>query len=289
MTENSIDVVIPYHSKDSDIIGMCIDGCIKNVPNLDNIYVITNDTDFSSNNFQLINENKLFEDQLSKKHIESVLRAKQPGLLHRSGWIFQQFIKMGSSYAIPNLKEHYLVVDADVIFLKKVLFLKKGRMLLAKTKEYHQPHFNCCEKLLGEPVNHNHIFVAHHMLVRKSIMLELLHNIESRFNKTWYDAILDNINIDGEQGSMIAEYELYGHYLENNYPEQLAIRKLRYVQRFKRRYLLPILLNQVYYVAIHSYKKPENNPKTDPDKYNLLLKLIRKKLKKTRKYSYPQS
>jgi len=178
-----------------------------------------------------------------------------------------------------------LMPNADVIFLKKMRFFKKGRVLLAKTKESHQSYFSCCEKLLGQPVNKTHTFIAHHMLIRKSIMLELLHNIENRFNKTWYDAILDNINTDGEHGSMIAEYELYGHYLENNYPEQLAIRKLRYVQRFKRRYLLPILFNQVYYVAIHSYKKPANNPKTDPDKYNLLLKLIRKKLKKTRRYS----
>lgn len=281
MSKKTIDIVIPYHNKDSDIIEMCVNGCINNVRNLGNIYVVTNDINLSLDRVQIIDENKLFGNELSKKQIELMLREKQPSLLHRHGWLFQQFIKMGCSYAIPNLTNFYLVVDSDVVFLKKINFFDNKRMLLAKTSEYYQPHFNCCERLLGEPVNQNNIFVAHHMLICKSIMLELLHNIENRFGQKWHEAILDNINSDTEHGSMLSEYELYGHYLENNHPEKMSVRKLRYVQSFKMRLLLPILFNQAYYVAIHNYKKPENNPKTNSLKYNLFLNLVKRRLEKT--------
>ncbi len=112
------------------------------------------------------------------------------------------------------------------------------------------------------------------MLMCKSIMVELLGSIEKRFKKSWYDAILDNI--ESKDGSMFSEYETYGHYLENHYPENLAVRRLRNTQRFKLRYLLRMLLGQVDYATIHSYKKPQNNPKTNPQIYKFFVNLVRK-------------
>jgi len=279
-SNNKIDVVIPYHTKDSDIIEMCLTGCTNNIHNLGNIYVITKNSDLAFDGAELMNEDELFDDGLTKQYIESRLSTEHPDLAWRSGWLFQQFIKMGCSYAIPNLTDHYLVVDADVVFLKRTDFFTNGRMTLTKTQEYHQPHFNCCERLLGEPINRKHAFVAHHMLICKSIMLELLYNIEKRFNKTWYDAILDNI--DNKNGLMFSEYEVYGHYLENHYPEKLVVRRLRNIQRFKIRCLLKLMFNMADYVTIHDYKKPKNNPKTNPQKYKLFLRLVRSKLKKQR-------
>lgn len=281
-SRDKIDVVIPYHEKDSEIIEMCITGCVNNVHNLGNIYVVTKSTDLAFDGAQVIDEDKLFNDGLNKKYIESRWSTENPDLVWRSGWFFQQFIKIGCSYAISNLSEHYLVVDADVVFLRRVHFFKDGRTLLAKTTEYHKPHFNCCEMLLGESINREHAFVAHHMPMCKSIVCELLDGIEKRFNKTWYDAILDNI--DNEKNLIFSEYETYGHYLENRYPEKLVVRRLRNVQRFKVRHLLKVFLNLADYATIHDYKKPRNNPKTDPWIYELFIRLVRSKLqiKKTK-------
>jgi len=278
LSDNKIDVVIPYHVKDSEVIEMCINGCINNVHNLGSIYIVTGDTNLTFDSVRIIDEDELFDDGLSKKYIESRLSTECPDLVWRAGWFFQQFIKMGCSYAIPNLADYYLVVDADVVFIRKMHFLKNDRMLLTKTKEHHQPHFNCCEKLLGEPINRKHAFVAHHMLMCKPIVLELLHYIKKRFNKIWYDAILDNI--DNKDVLMFSEYETYGHYLENHHPEKLVVRCLRNAQRFKIRYLLKILLNRVDYVTIHNYKKPQNNPKTNPQKYRLFLSLVRNRVQR---------
>lgn len=276
--DQKIDVVIPYHSKDGDVIDMCIAGCINNVSNVGTIYVVTNDPDRIFTSVRLIDENRLFEDGLSKKYLESRLSAKYPQLVCRSGWLFQQFIKMGCSYAISDLADYYLVVDADVVFLKKINFFESGRMLLTKSEEYHEPYFDCCERLFGKPIDREHAFVAHHMLICKSIMLELLQIIEKRFNMTWYDAIIENI--DEENASMFSEYETYGHYLENQYPEMFTIRRLANAQRFKKRYLLKILLNQVDYATIHNYKKPENNPKTNAQIYKLFVGLVERRVRR---------
>lgn len=273
----TVDVVIPYHTKDSDIVEMCLAGCL-NISNIGNIYVITGDTDCKFGNVQIIDENKLFDDGLLKSYVESRLSREHPDLVWRSGWLFQQFIKMGCSYALENLSEYYLVVDSDVVFLKKIGFFKEGRMLLTLSEEFHGPHFNCCEALLGERVNREHIFVAHHMLICKSIMLELLHSIEKRFKMKWYDAILECI--DTNKGLVFSEYETYGHYLENNHPRKIALRKLRNVQSFRWRYLLQLLLGQTDYATIHNYKKPSNNPKTNPWIYKLFLSLVDSRLKR---------
>lgn len=267
-----IDVVIPYQEKDSAIIEMCVDGCIKNIYNLGCIYIVTKDTTLELDNVHLIDEDKLFDKGLSRSYIESRFRIERPDFVRRSGWIFQQFIKMGCSYALPNLRNYYLVVDSDVIFLRQMRFFKKDKMLLTKTKEYHRPYFNCYQRLLGKPARGDYSFVAHHMLMCKFFMLELLHVIEKRFNKRWYDAILDNI--DDNNISMLSEYEIYGHYLEDNYPEKVIVRRLRNVQSFKIKYLLELLFNQADYATFHNYKSPQKNPRTNPKLYKLFLSLV---------------
>lgn len=275
---SKIDVVIPYHFKDSDIIELCLAGCLTNVHNLGRIYIVTTNTCPMFDDVKIVDEAKLFSDGLTKDYIEAKLRKKCPELLRRSGWLFQQFIKMGCSYAIPSLSDYYLVVDADVVFLRRIRFFHNGRMLLAKSDEFHQPYFNCYKRLLGESADSKTSFVAHHMVICKSIMLELLDNIEKQFKKTWYDAVLDNI--DKESALMFSEYETYGHYLENHYLERLTIRRLRNVQSFNERNFLILLFNMADYATFHDYKKPENNPKTNPRMYRLFHNQVKNRVEK---------
>jgi hypothetical protein len=245
--KNKIDVVIPYHEKDRDIVAMCVRGCSGNIENIGTIYVVSNNTDLHLDNITLINEKKFFDNKLSKQYIQSRWAKVNPNFAYKAGWLLQQFIKMGCAYSIPNLSDYYLVVDADVVFLKPTRFLENN----------HRPYFDCYERLLGEPADTNCSWVAHHMLISKPIMLELLQNIEERFNKIWYDAILDNI--DYSQGSPFSEYETYGHYLKNHHPEKFRTRDLVYFQKLKLRHILMIILNRVDYVTLHSYKKISNN------------------------------
>ena len=48
---------------------------------------------------KLIDENNFFDDGLSKKYITSRLQDIAPKIAKtRAGWLFQQFIKMGSEW-----------------------------------------------------------------------------------------------------------------------------------------------------------------------------------------------
>ena len=257
---NKIDVLIPYHDKDRNIIAMCVRGCAENIKNLGTIYVVSNKMNLQLDNIRLIDEKELFDGRLSKKYVESRWARENPNLADRAGWLFQQFIKMGCAYSLANLSDYYLVVDSDVVFLKPTRFLENNQTLLAKTDEFHQPYFDCYERLLAEPADRNCSWVAHHMLISKSIMLELLRNIEQRFGEKWYDAILDNI--DYTQRSSFSEYEMYGHYLQNHHPKKLAARKLVCLQKLKLRHIPMIILNRVDYVALHSYKRTNHNSNT---------------------------
>jgi hypothetical protein len=258
--KNKIDVVIPYHEKDRDIVAMCVRGCSDNIENLGTIYVVSNNTDLHLDNITLIDEKEFFDNKLSKQYIESRWAKANPNFAYKAGWLLQQFIKMGCAYSIPNLSDYYLAVDADVVFLKPTRFFANNQMLFATSNEFHRPYFDCYERLLDEPPNRKWSFIAHHMLISKSIMLELIHNIEQRFGNKWYDAILDSI--DYTQRSPFSEYETYGHYLKNHYPEKVVTRKPVCLQRLKLRHILMIILNRVDYVVLHSYKKISNNSST---------------------------
>jgi hypothetical protein len=109
------------------------------------------------------------------------------------------------------------------------------------------PNYDCYEKLLGEPIDRKQGYVAHHMLMNKQIVLELLEKIEKRFQQKWYDAILDVVT--GEKDLAFSEYETYGHYVQNHYSDKIRIWKPIYIQRFKMRQLLLVLFNLADYAA----------------------------------------
>ncbi|MFK2341778.1 hypothetical protein ACIXN4_11250 [Bacteroides fragilis] len=51
----------------------------------------------------------------------------------RSGWYFQQFLKLGIS-KLDDLSENYLVLDADTIFCKEFHYLIMDVLFLLKLK-----------------------------------------------------------------------------------------------------------------------------------------------------------
>ena len=67
------------------------------------------------------------------------------------------------------------------------------------------------ELVFGHPRRFPVSFVTHHMLFNADLVKELLHLIEKRFGRPWWEAILKEV----DQGHAISfsEYELYGHFV----------------------------------------------------------------------------
>lgn len=140
-----------------------------------------------------------------------------------AGWYFQQLLKLQFAFVDPA-EDYYLIWDADTVPLRPMTFFDpSGRMLLTKTTEYHPPYFETYRRILGEEPNREYSFITQHMLIQKSIAREMLDRIEQHVkgDGNWAWKIIRSLPQTGD--NLFSEYETYGHYVKNHYPERVAI------------------------------------------------------------------
>lgn len=148
------------------------------------------------------------------------------GFPQAAGWYYQQLIKLQFSFVDPD-EDYYLIWDADTVPLRPMRFFDDaGRMLLTRAKEHHPAYFETYRRLFGEEPNREFSFISQHMLVQKSVLREMLGHIESRIpgEDNWAMKIMRTLPSQGY--SLFSEYETYGHYVKNHYPE-----RVRFVDR----------------------------------------------------------
>jgi len=202
-----IDVVIPLIKKDIQTILMAVEGVRKNLMHeIDNIYVVSkNDNSIkgicSENGLLHINENSL--PIIQKGDIKYVSSG-----INRSGWLFQQLIKLSSDYI--SKKKYVLVLDADTIMCRPQRLIYKNKIIFNHSTEYNEPYFSRYRKLLGKNPQYPLSFVAHYMMIDTDVLKSLKMEIRKNFKKTWDVAICENIN--SSNFSDFSEYETYGNY-----------------------------------------------------------------------------
>lgn len=143
------------------------------------------------------------------------------------GWYYQQLLKLGfalSKYA----KDEYLVWDADTVPLNKLYFKDNdnGADLILVKKEHHIPYFNTIDGLFNAPKKAPYSFISEHMLFNVSIVKEMLSLIEknSKSNLRWYEQCIAARKDNAIQ--VFSEFETYGTFCYNYYPNKLEIRPL---------------------------------------------------------------
>ena len=214
-----IDVVIPTTDKDLNKLSLVIPSLANIQHHIDNIYLVAPDSDFirgfcNKYNCTFIDENTVLD--ITVKDIDY-----KPCGMDRSGWIFQQLLKLNCDKICKN--EYILVADSDTVFTRKQFFVKRNKMVFDCSDEYHAPYFTSYKKLLGLNKRFALSFVAHHMLFKKSFLSEMKQKIEEYTHKKWVDAIIDNL--DPAQTSSFSEYETYGNYMYYNHRKYMIIRE----------------------------------------------------------------
>ena len=214
-----IDVVIPTTDKDLNKLSLVIPSLSNIQHHIDNIYLVAPASDFvkdfcKHNNCVFVDENTVLG--LTIKDIKY-----KPCGVDRSGWIFQQLLKLNCDKFCKN--EYILVADSDTIFTRKQYFIKNDKMVFDCSDEYHVPYFDAYKKLLGLNKRFDLSFVAHHMLFKKEFLSEMKQKIEEYTNKEWFKAILDNLDLN--QTSSFSEYETYGNYMYYNHKNYMIIRE----------------------------------------------------------------
>ena len=158
----------------------------------------------------------------------------EPGFPQGAGWYFQQFLKYQFAFQETG-DDHYLIWDADTVPLQPLEFFDdQGRMLLTTAEEHHLPYFETYQNLLRHDPHREFSFISQHMIVRKSILREMLESIDSNLPglENWAWKIMRHLRGGGT--NRFSEYEMLGHYVKNRHPEAAVFRQLPWLREGAR-------------------------------------------------------
>lgn len=203
-----VDVVIPVIEQDLATLPMVIEGARRNIAHqVGNIFIVGPENAKIRDKCEehaciFVNEDTILP--IKKRDI-----SLRPNGVDRSGWIFQQLLKL-SADSLSSC-EHILILDADTVLIRPQRFVLYGQPIYRISDELHLPYFRNISLLTGREIHPRFSFVAHHMLFDKSGLVELRNFIEKRNNGPWYEEILRSISLAESSG--FSEYELFGHFI----------------------------------------------------------------------------
>ena len=118
----------------------------------------------------------------------------------------------------------YAVWDVDTIPLKKISFIDEhGRSLMNKKRAHHKPYFYLIDKLFdGKLKTFNFSFITEAMFIRNAYMKEMIDKIGGK--DKFIENIMANVLPSEVIHSGFSEFETYGTYVMNCYPDTVAFR-----------------------------------------------------------------
>lgn len=249
----SVDVIMPTISKDFRMLKFVIESIEKNIMHtINNIFIVSPRGEMEQfckkNNYKFIDENTVLP--IKKNEIKYAPNGKD-----RSGWIFQQLLKLNAD-KISNSK-YVLIADADTVFANPTSFFVDGKVIFDCSDEYHPPYFETYKKLLGQNERFSSSFVAHHMLFEREELQALKEKIEANNdNNPWYSVIIALLN-DSEMSSF-SEYETYANNFYFSKKEKVCVRYwhnyISNYRTFKKLLKQKERIKQYKTISVHTYK-----------------------------------
>jgi hypothetical protein len=148
--------------------------------------------------------------------------------IERFGWYFQQFLKYE---CILKLKgDEFMIIDGDSVVspelcVNNVFFSVRGRPVNPEYNRFYKKIFPV-DKIVTE------YLITNQMVFKKDILLELINDIEKRFELDWRLVISNVINEDNVGNCVwFSEYQTYANYALNRY-KSLKIRPTKVFRRF---------------------------------------------------------
>ena len=226
-SEETIDVVIPIIQKDLNILPLCLEGVKRCVAHpIAAIYIVapaeTEIIQFcEKNQLVFVDEQTVFG--FGPKDLKLEIQTPDGHTLNRSGWLFQQFLKLSGRVGTSR---YYLCIDADHVLIRPHIFLThSGETVFYMSYEEHQPYYENIHKLLpGLPLDRLS-YVDHKMLFDKT-QLRMLHEQLERSGHPWTEAILQSYDRQCHAG--FSEFELYGNFVKKKVQRPWLQKRLSY-------------------------------------------------------------
>ncbi len=232
-SKEAIDVIMPTVSKDYDLLELST-ASLKNICHpVNKVFIVSDDNDdikafCRSHGFYFVNEKDVLG--YGKERIEY-----NPKGLNRSGWLYQQLLKLAGDRIAE--KDNYLVLDSDTVLINKHSFIEEGRFIFAQSSdEYHQPYFKAFRHLFKHPAPSKVSATCHMMIFNKQILKEMKDEIETNTGLSWDKAIISTKDYDESQKSCFCEYETYFNWILYQYPK-LAGKRPFYNKGLSRKHL----------------------------------------------------
>jgi hypothetical protein len=225
----SFDIVIPLGPNEIARIQEQIQYTKQHVIGYRNIYIVTCNTKIKLDGCIIVDE-----DIFPFKEFIANYFAHHYGKNNRNGWYFQQLIKLYAGTYIEGILDNYLVIDADVFFLKPTEFMENGKPIFSVGQEYHSPYFthmNLLDKSFTKIIRESGI--CHHMLFNKHYLNEIFNIVETSHEKPFWQVFILCVSEHknhkpsaSESGA--SEYELYFNYMLINHRDDTLVRKLNW-------------------------------------------------------------
>jgi len=231
------EVILPVAPKDIDNLDLCVRRILENIRPQKIVIVTAKQAKERLPLFdkvEFLDEDKLMKN-LTMEQVKRIM-VEIKGTDTRSNWYFQQFLKI--AYAFQCSTDYYLIWDSDTIPLRNIRFWNningKEKCLFGEHKHQsaQQPCLDTLNTLFNGKVKRlfNESFIVEHMMINKNIMKELIHDIEMNDRlqgNLFFEKILYAVNKKDIEYGAFSEFETYGNYVLNFYPDMYAIRKLK--------------------------------------------------------------
>lgn len=200
-----LDVVIPLIERELPIFQFVVDGLRKNLYHpINKIIVLGPETKSIIDTCKTLKIDFVPEDEVL--HVKK--RDLQPYFNARSGWWFQQFLKL---HCFPLIQtEHYLILDADTVLLRPHIFLQDNKRVFNISDEFHRPYHEGHHYLMGDKTQFPFSFVSHMMCFDKKTIQDFHQKIQHNHQKSLPEAIIKMLSENPHFS--FSEYESFGHY-----------------------------------------------------------------------------
>ena len=209
-----IDVVIPIIAKDLHILPLCLEGVRKCVAHpIRQIYIVAPCQEeilqfCKANGLQYVDETTIFG--FGPKDIGLEITYPDGTKGDRSGWLFQQLIKLSGKVGTCR---YYLCIDADHVLIRPHVFLTAtDETVFYMSYEKNQPYYDNIHRLIPNLPLSCLSYVAHKMLFDKEQIRSLHNAINPETEEGWVRTVIDSY--DRTCGAAFSEFELYGNYVK---------------------------------------------------------------------------
>ena len=139
----------------------------------------------------------------------------------RYTWVLQQLLKVAA--VMDSKSKATLIVDADTVLLRsRNWFNKQGQQILMPSEEYNADYYSFLSQfgICNNPPKYT--FITHHMLIQREYLSEAFEVLGISTIRELIDLMSKKTQIHS-QSPVCVDYELYGQFMFNRNPEQIAL------------------------------------------------------------------